>query len=416
MREILRDSRCLPARAICLLAAGIAIAVACNGPIYMGTLYEDRNTGEEQQPPDGNGDEQPEIPEQKVRELYVTGLEFPGGYPWKPEIGSGSGQAVLFLMKEGERIVGIPTGEAHHVSIDADMHWCVDGHLLTAYYADGRTFIKKDGKELLEYEGQERIYGIIYDNERLYTLGRTGNGFIFRCDGQNILEKQNAETMPQGIYRDNGSIIFAYREKVRVGSSDIYRYYYVSDGIPQTVSYGSDITGIYDIRIAGGKLHYTAKTADLRSFVYFADNKAAKVAASELSAPAVLMYDGKDMFIHAELKSASPHSTFWRGTKWIENSPGNHYTLSAKVTDGNIYYVHAPTGTISQLNISCFGAENPGAVPQGHELLFKECFDAVPGKYCIALNSAEDLTPVIIENGFEETYDFNGFFTGVYYQ
>ena len=115
---------------VCLLTAAIC---SCRGPVELGSSFSGPQSWDSQ---DGTG-------EMVRKTRYITGIEYPQGYNWMPDLGSNAEGAVLFLMKEDERVLEIPVGYGHCVSADADMHRCIDGHLYTDFSTDQETVVKK---------------------------------------------------------------------------------------------------------------------------------------------------------------------------------------------------------------------------------------------------------------------------------
>lgn len=53
-----------------------------------------------------------------VRDLYVTGVEYPEGYDWHSDPDYDHVACTLFLMKGDERILELPVGERNMISAD----------------------------------------------------------------------------------------------------------------------------------------------------------------------------------------------------------------------------------------------------------------------------------------------------------
>ena len=172
------------------LAAGMivtAVCCSCRGPVELDGSFGGVSASDSQ--------EGAVEPVRKTR--YVTGIEYPAGYDWMPDLGNNAEGAVLFLMREENRILEIPVGYDNCVSADADMHRCIDGHLYTDFSTDQETVIKKDGAEIFRFFGREMIIGML---EIRQVIRVPKVGFIAGCRVLEGVVRRNANAR---LLRDN---------------------------------------------------------------------------------------------------------------------------------------------------------------------------------------------------------------------
>ena len=218
---------------VCLLTAAFC---SCRGPVELGSSFSGPQSWDSQ---DGTG-------EMVRKTRYITGIEYPQGYNWMPDLGSNAEGAVLFLMKEDERVLEIPVGYGHCVSADADMHRCIDGHLYTDFSTDQETVVKKDGVEMFRFFGREMIICMLDRDDGIHTLGqpRSGTGWVYRRNGEIILYKGSGQIL-HGLYMDGESICFSYMDPIETSGGVRNLYYTVKDGSPQSKPFPS---GWYPLR------------------------------------------------------------------------------------------------------------------------------------------------------------------------
>lgn len=211
----------------------------------------------------GKGD-----PEKTV--VYVTAVEYPDGYDWRIDEGKGSVKCSLVVYADDVPMMKIPAGDAYEVSSDPDMHRIADGHLFTDYSTDSETVIKKDGKEVLRYPGREMIYGLIVENGDIFTLGhpRHGEGFAFRRNGEVVLGRSSGHSFA-GLYKDEGSICFAFAEKIESQGDTLERYYHVKNGEVTQAAVREDVRKVWDIISYDGEIIYLASVVGISSPVLF---------------------------------------------------------------------------------------------------------------------------------------------------
>lgn len=167
-------------------------------------------------PPRGQGRTNPDIPsddvfEEPVGELRVLscGIESAYGTPWHADslFDSRSCNAVLF--EDSLCVLRILAGDEGRVGLAADDLYIIGDELYTSYCSADSTVIKAGGKDLLTFEGREKISGILRCGDDLYTLGLLrGGGFCFRKNG-GLLQRQPSG-VPGELYADGSQPCFSY--------------------------------------------------------------------------------------------------------------------------------------------------------------------------------------------------------------
>lgn len=393
---------CCAERIACALAV-LPVIFSCGDPVYMGTPYLNVN---------GGGTESPDVTETKS--LYVTGIEYPPDYNWLPEVGGGSIEANMFLMKDGRRIVEIMVGEKYHVSSDIDMHRQIGEHLYTDYSTDEETIIKKDGIEIFRYPDREMIYSMLVDGDDVYTLGspRSGSGFTCRCNGRVLVSKGSAN-IKSALYNDDGHIVFAYEDVIVSAKDTRYKYYYVVDGEVRSLDVANDVVRVDDIRIIHGDVHYIASYSDKSYRIYYSGNDASfelRMPKRSVIPESELVYNGGEVFV----KGGSQFETaFWHSAD-IQSYSSNMMTLDWCADKENVYYLI--TNQSSRTSLVLKHDKTGITLPPQFWSIFSGCMAADEGRRCIAAADRSSMnSPVLWIDGEVSKYDFNGFFTSVSY-
>lgn len=202
--------------------------------------------------------------------VYVTAVRYPPDYDWLLDTAYASVDARLVLFRNGEEIAEYVTGPAECISVDADMHRVVSGHLYTDYSTDIQTVIKCDGSEILRWDGRETIRGFLVYNDEIHTLGvlRDGRGFVYRVNGKDVLRRADGWIVDDpgdgsfragGLYVDNGRVCFAYY----VGTEAYTKrsWYMVTDGYPEEIALPAGVHRIFDVRLVGGSMWMACSSA-----------------------------------------------------------------------------------------------------------------------------------------------------------
>ena len=176
----------------------------------------------------GSGGDSTKVVNPTMRDtsVLVSAVEFPEDYDWKRDTAYGQVSGKVLLFRNGERILEIPSGSEGKASLDPDMHHLVDGHLYTEYNEGSRTYISRDGEQLYAFEGREYLRGLLPLDGKLYTLSqrRDGNGFVLRCDGEVLLDKDAGMVLKSfrdypdrqsgALYENDGKVCFHYSKGI----------------------------------------------------------------------------------------------------------------------------------------------------------------------------------------------------------
>ncbi len=218
--------------------------------------------------PDGSGNEGKTV-------TYITAFDYPEGYDWRADMEKGTVKCSLVVYADGVPAMKIPVGDEYEVSSDPDMHRMVNGHLYTDYSTDSETVIKKDGKEIIRYPGREMIVDLTVKGDDVYTLGhkREGRGFVYRKNGESVLERSNGYSFGRFYHAHDEIVRFAFAETVDSADRGMERYYVSEDGEVSQTAVREDVKKVWDVAFCGGEICYLASVVGIPSPVLFRCNE-----------------------------------------------------------------------------------------------------------------------------------------------
>lgn len=385
--------------------------------VSCGTVEVDRPSGIDGLIPGEGPGGTPEI----VRDLYVTGIEYPAGYDWHSDTGYADVACTLFLMKGDERILELPVGKDNMVSADPDMHRCSGGHLYTDFSTETETVVMKDGTELFRYPDREMICGFQVVGDDVYTLGtpRDGDGWTLRKNG--IVSMFRTAGYPMtGLRFDGEDMWFAYADPIRYGSGETRdRCYLVVNGKASVVGAAEDIESVDDILLCGGRTCFTAKLKGMAGHVVCCGDEmhAVDLGSAASTKDCRIHYDGgNDIYVTGKKYM---ESVGYLETMWKNYSAGFSHGIGADAVyylDGDKMNYVLTYGSGERKTMVFRDCANVyiGEAENRYIFLGPAAACAGDGHFHVALHPAEMGTgPAILSDDVISEYGFNGYFTTV---
>ena len=296
--------------------------------------------------------------------VLVSAVEFPEDYDWQRDTAFGQVDGKILLLRNGERVLEIPAGPSGRASTDPDMHHLVDGHLYTEYTDGSHTYVSRDGESLYTFDGREYLRGLLPLDGKLYTLSqrKDGNGFVLRCDGQTLLDKDNGLVLKSfrdypdrqsgALYENEGHVCFHYskgqeQEKLWYSVQDLVEsQIYVYDGELLDARYFGDDLCVVSALSGRGLQMTVGRHQDVVQ-------KAANPSLSGVS----LVKSGQDVLAVGRIKYIQPGKTSLQTCIWSSSG------IQAYV-DGAYRFVMD-----AENNIYMYGSDGNG----GTEILDSHC-------------------------------------------
>ena len=315
----------------------------------------------------GGGDSAAVIkPPVRDTSVLVSAVEFPEDYDWQRDTAFGAVSGKVLLIRNGDRILEIPTGSSGKASLDPDMHHLVDGHLYTEYSDGSRTYLSCDGESLYTFDGREYLRGLLPLDGHLYTLSqrRDGNGFVLRRDGDVLMDKDAGIVLKSfsdypdrqsgALYENEGKICFHYSKGL---GSD--RVWYSVQDLAESQIYVYD-GELLDARFFGDDLCVvsTLSGRGLQMTIGKRQNVVQKAANPKLSGVS-LIKSGQEVLAIGRMKYTRPSSTGQVTCIW------SYSGVKASV-DGSYQFV-----TDDENNIFLYGPSPSG--DSGTEVVDSRC-------------------------------------------
>ncbi|MCQ2136866.1 MAG: hypothetical protein MJY67_08130 [Bacteroidales bacterium] len=153
----------------------------------------------------------PDSPEKTilVDKLFYSAVKYPDSYRWQDHISADETPCELLFADNDGVIARYKAGKGGDFSAESYNHKVLDGHLYDFRREGGRTWIREDGKGLLDWEREEHIIDIIHHQGKLHSLSSIviGADYRYRIDG--LLELMGNELgLESGFYHDFSSLVF----------------------------------------------------------------------------------------------------------------------------------------------------------------------------------------------------------------
>lgn len=390
--------KCLIKLGLCTLVLSACEAVrptdfisnprAERGPV-INKPYDEEN-------PVSPGEELPELPQEQ--DFYVSAI-----------VNGTEGTKQLALYKNGKRVLALDCSFENRISEEADTHFLLEGELFTTFKAEGKSIIKRNGSDYLEYSPASYVKDMILSDEDLWTLDIPlyESGFCLRKNGEALLSKSDG--IPSTLYRDSADICFTY--SCQLGDDRVI--YLVKNTVETQLEapYGGVLL---DARLYKGKIWYLEKIGEQyrlscgeEIFPYFLP-----AGFLYLNSEILPLSDGTCMCVLHTRSAYSQmcvdqicrsDSSFLRGSGvasyyYTSESPERVVNLSK---DGQLLYVY-----------SLFNGEEYKM--DGPRMMNQKCAAQQGGKMYVGLSfNEEDKAPFIWCEGKRMEYNINGYISAV---
>lgn len=412
---------------LALPAALFLLAMGCS------LLDHDGNLGRQRISTVNNRKDRPTDPEADTN-VYVTAIEFDESYWWQRDTAGDAEPFRLSVYKNGRRTISIQGGPGTNFSRDPDMHRFIDGHLYSDYSSNSGTVVSRDGQELFRYEGREMIYGLLVEEDTVYTLGqsRGGKGLSLRRNGEMIYSNDdgiilgdnfNTCSRSGALYRTGGSLCFCYYTSRTVTYEDPLNIYVVRDGKPSELKLATAISKIYDMRVINGKIHLAASTdGSGRPILLFANDEITSFSLSGiyLISNCKILWHESDIFLKTDFsfdKWSHTYTILW-DTNRYEYGPGTKdRTLAFYLNDVGYAYVSKETETGNIMLGNVADGENGRVFNAGdrYQLMNAECAALCGESFYAGLSPYEkNGRPLLVKNSVSTPLDINGYILSVW--
>lgn len=351
------------------------------------------------------------ISESEGSVCHVTGFDYPDGYDWRTDDGNKSVRCSLVVFADGVPMLKLAVGEKHEVSSDPDMHWMIGGHLYTEYCAEGKTILRKDGKALLKYDGEESIRGFIVDDEDIYTLGvpRDGKGFTYRKNGETVMERMTGYAFER-LHNDEDRICFAFCQQVTTPEGLTARYYMVRDGRTSLVTFPEETSEIWDMMSHRGRTYALISSGPWSTVELVCDDERKSIGMPpEASMVSCRMFVAGDdvciegLYNHDDGKLAS--GIWVKGEEYMLFETGQAVTAVCSSGEDICCVLNPDAANPSGM---IFKSGKIFTMPEGYACTGNTPMALHDGNLYVGLTSTGGYRPVLWKNGITDTLRLNG--------
>ena len=342
--------------------------------------------------------------------FWATAVRFPDGYDWELDTCVVEGTVWIDLFCDGALFRSFPAG----ASVHPDMHRYADGHLYADYSTDTETILLRDGEECLRFAGREALRGFVIREDGIHTLGqdRDGDGFTYRIEGHEAFRSPAGTVLGDpdrrngALMEDGDRLFYCYGQDGSGGKE--YRVMREAEQYQVLQPNGT----VYDVRVAGGKVHWVQSTRTSLSLME--DGKATalqlKTGESARSCRIVPGPKGVLVGVHA-VRNGS-------GRSFVQSSDGQVY----KLTDGSSWIdILCDGDDAGWLTANADGAparfiRRSGkalALPSGGFLAARDCALLRDGHFYLALSGHSGAPGYLVVDNDVTEIPFNGYFTSV---
>lgn len=362
--------------------------------------------------------------------VYITAVTFEDGYDWQRDTAFGLVSGSIRLYWQEKLILSIPAGPGTEVSLDADKHHFLDGHLYTEYNSISETVIKKDGNEFIRYDGPETIKGIVMRDGDFYSLGqKTGGkgGFSLRKNGLLLMEREAGTLCGSfadpsygetgALYEDEGIMYFSFYTAFKDDSPSTERHWYlVKNQTVTEVWLEKEVEEFYDMRMICGEFCRLVSLSGIGGPVMDMDG----IQVNLVNTIQGNMANDYRLFKFRDRPFMSGRYNFGNESNGrytgLWTSDGMFGLLDGKLrsicTEGNTAYFisNCNDGSVEILSTSGYR----DGIPRGYTV-GPPCSAACRGGkiYILLCPTSEYLTPVVWTPSGAREYDINGFLTSV---
>lgn len=341
----------------------------------------------------------------------VTAFEYPEGKDWRKE--QDDTDVSLVMLAEGSPLLRMDVGEEWKVSSDPQRHRIENSHLYTDFTDGSTTVVRKDGILLCEWSGAEEVTALTETGGYLHTLSvpDAGEGFVYRIDGQPIVERQSGN-LYQYFGKDEEGVCFFFSQQTVTVQGTEERYYHVSGGKVNRIEMTEGAEAVMDIKLHDGQVCILAAMQD-RVALVCGDVMRPLPGTDPCQMISCAFVESEELA--AVLKSTDDKGGITTRLMWFRDGLILNYRTSFQVAsvwldkDGYHLLINPSEGV--QGHIASVGKKV--LLPEGYAALSKTCMCRKDSTLYVGLSSSEGGPPLIWSERKTDTLRINGYISGL---
>ena len=342
--------------------------------------------------------------------VYTVGLDYPEGYDWRTDVDKGEVKCSLVMFADGVPVLKIPVGDRYEVSSDNARHRLRSGCIYTDYTDGKTTVIRKDGMEVVRFDGAEDIVDVEIHDGRLHSLGnpRGGNGFVYRIDGMVVVERESGSLL-SGLSIYDDKVCFCFSRYTESSSGSVLNHYLSEDGKVSLVETGRDVEEVLDMGIYADGLYILARVEGVNAPVLVKGESRRSVNYfSTLDIVSCRFMDTEYMSVRVRYRH--PGSDHMSDIVWTEAHGWKRFmrggVITSLVNDDSGY--HAVVYSSELQEAAVFSGNRRQNLDIGYHTYGENCLTVRDSMIYVGLTSRSGNDPVIWRHGVLDTLKLNG--------
>lgn len=342
--------------------------------------------------------------------VYTVGLDYPDGYDWKADVNKGTVKCSLVLFADGIPVLKIPVGDRYEVSSDNSRHRLRSGRLYTDFTDGNTTVIRRDGLEVVRFDGAEDIVDVEIHDGSLHSLGypRGGTGFVYRVDGEVKVERESGSLL-SGLSICGDKVCFCFSRNTATSSGTVLNYYLSEDGKVSIVETDEDVEEILDMGVYAEGLYRLARIKGVGAPVLIKGESRKSVNYfSTLDIVSCRFMDTGSMC--ARVRYRHPGSDYMSDIVWTEDAGWKRFMrgglITSLVNDRNGYHAVVYSSELEEGAV--FSGNHRMDLDPGYYAYGENCLTVRDSIVYVGLTSRYGDTAMIWKNGDLDTLKING--------
>ena len=341
--------------------------------------------------------------------VYAVGVEYPDGYDWRVDPENGKVRTALVLFADGIPVLKVPVGPEYEISSDEASHRIRDGYLYTDHTDGNTTVIKKDGLEIVRYEGAEEVLCLeVFDGMvHLLTTPVGGTGFRYRVDGILVLDKPEGSPFLH-MSESADSVRFFFSQSQRTSSGTEQRYYQVSDGTIRKMDVDTSVAKVWDMRMTDDGVSLVGSLTDGTLVLVSGEGvDHMQIGLSQEVVSCAFCYSDR-LGVCVRIRYAGDNlmtDVIWSGIGEQKMYRIGRTLSAVYIDDEGCNAVMNPSDGRDGI---IFRGSSANLMPAGYSVYSKDCMTCRDSMLYVALSSAGKGYPVLWRNGSLDTLKMNG--------
>lgn len=347
------------------------------------------------------------------RVCCVTGIDYPGDYDWADNPSDAQARCSLVVFADGIPAMKLAVGDGYEVSSDPESHRMSKGDLYTFFSKNGASVVKKNGRPLFRYAGDEILADMLIIDGDVHTLtAKRSGGFAYRMNGQPFVERMSGSLFGK-LWRDGDHVCFAFSQPVALSGEMEERYYLSVDSEVIPVEVDDDVGKVWDICSRNGAPVCLGTSLRWRVTMVYEAGNARMIGLPPLATMLSCTMFTSEGSIGVECVYSYPDGSCESGI-WVEGAEYIRFEAGLSIfalcySEGSAYCVLNPGEEDGMI----FDDGRLFSMPAGYSCAGSQTVAVSDDEMYVAMSSRSGGRPVIWHEGVLDTLRMNGYVCSV---